>query len=57
MSYFDIARPRRAFVQSLQNALERLEEREKLTPGDPSLIELKRLLLKVITESDKQRAA
>lgn len=51
MSTFDIAqRRRRALIQSLRLALQRVEEREQLTPDDPALLRLKQSLIRRLAE-------
>ena len=56
MSVFDIVpRHRLTLIQTLQLALEGIQEREQLTPDDPILLELKKSIIRTITELDIQQ--
>lgn len=58
MSYFDIVRRRpTTLIRALRVALERIQERERLTPDDPALIRLKQSILASITELDDRQNA
>jgi hypothetical protein len=53
VSYFDIvSRSRPTLVQALRTALERIQEREQLTPDDPALLRLKQSILSSLAEMD-----
>lgn len=58
VSYFDIVPRRRpTLIQALYVALERIQEREQLTPEDPALIRLRQSILSSIAELETESAA
>jgi len=55
-SYCEIVTPRRpTLVQVLHLALERIQEREQLTPDDPALLQLKPSILTSIAELEIEK--
>jgi hypothetical protein len=45
-----MASRRPTLIETLRRSLSQIEEREKLRPNDPSLLELKRSILRTIAE-------
>jgi hypothetical protein len=45
-----VSRRRPTLIQALRQTLERIQEREQLTPDDPALLRLKQSILSSITE-------
>ena len=49
-----MSRRRPTLIQTLRQTLERIQERERLTPDDPALIRLKHSILSSIAELEMQ---
>lgn len=50
-----VARRRPTLIQALRQTLERIQEREQLTPDDPALLRLKQSIISSITELEMEK--